>query len=315
MSTFSQALTIRQETVWSNLGSVSILDAINEYLKSVNNPQTHRAYKCQLFRIFSMYAELGWPSFGSSLQTLALSNPDNMLDYIKQHVVGTEATKQHYCATLLAFMRYLTRATNAIIRPPTPKRGGESATFRKIRDRALTHAMNQCQWSAFLRCLQRQSQRDYLIAKTILQGAKRVGEVIRAQIGQIDWEKRQIRFVQEKSRGIERYTVITYPEDFLAELRAYIGERTAGPIFTTRNGKPLSQPHLYRSFVAAGAEAGLPFAVHPHCLRATAITYLSLQGYHSDEIMRVSGHASPAAVIYYDKRSLEQNPTTEISLI
>jgi integrase/recombinase XerD len=315
MATYSQALVLRHESLWSNLGQATILQAIEEFLGTIHNRETHRSYKRQLFRIFSLFAENGWPSFGSSLQTLALSNADNMLDLVKDRTLGTEATKQHYCATLIAFMRYLSRATAAIIRAPTPKKGGENATFRKIRDKASTHAMNQCQWSAFLRQLNLTSHRDYLVAKMILQGAKRVGEVINAEIRNIDWDKRQIRFNQEKSRGIERFTVITYPQDFLDELRTYLDGRTNGPIFLTRVGKRLSQPHLYRAFAAAGLDAGVPFTVHPHCLRATAITYLSLQGYHSDEIMRVSGHTTTTAVIYYDKRSLEQNPTTEISLI
>ena len=315
MSTYTQALMVHEESLWTNLGKATILDAIQEYLTTIGNRSTHRAYKRQLFRIFSMFASMGWPTFASSLQTLALSNPDTMLDFVKQRVTGSESTKQHYCATLLAFMRYLSRATASIIRAPTPKKGGENATFRKVRDKALTNALNQCQWLSFFRSLKETSQRDYLVAKMILQGAKRVGEVTAAQIDQIDWEKRQIKFKQEKSRGIERYTIITYPQDFLDELKSYLAGRLIGPIFVTRNGKPISQAHLHRSFSAAGRKANLPISVHPHCLRATAITYLSLQGYHSDEIMRVSGHTTPAAVIYYDKRSLEQNPTTEISLI
>ena len=159
------------------------------------------------------------------------------------------------------------------------------------------------------------SFRDYLVAKTILQGAKRVSEVLFSRIEDIDWAKNQIIFKQLKSKEIEKYTVISYPDSYMQELREYIGDRKTGIIFVTRNGKPLSQPHLYRIFASASIDAGLPFTVHPHVLRASAITYLSVQGYHADQIMKVSGHADIKLVRYYDKTPIEQNPSKDISLI
>jgi len=35
-------------------------------------------------------------------------------------------------------------------------------------------------------------------------------------------------------------------------------------------------------------------------------------GYHSDEIMRVSGHSNPVSVIYYDKREDDENITSRV---
>ncbi|MES2274235.1 MAG: tyrosine-type recombinase/integrase, partial [Chlamydiota bacterium] len=74
-------------------------------------------------------------------------------------------------------------------------------------------------------------------------------------------------------------------------------------------------PHLYRVFAGARIDAGIPFTVHPHVLRASAITYLSAQGFAADQIMRVSGHADAKLVRYYDKTPIEQNPSRDVSLI
>ena len=202
-----------------------------------------------------------------------------------------------------------------MIRKASPRKDQGNPTFRQVRETSRTKSLTKTQWSCFLLSLKRISYRDYLIAKTVLQGAKRIGEVLSAQISQINFEKCQITFKQFKSKTIEKHTIITYPESFMKELKEYIEYRFNGHIFITRNGKPLSQPHLYRSFSNAGRQAGISFTVHPHVLRASAITYLSLIGYHADQIMRVSGHSDEKLIKYYDKTPIEKNPSQDINLI
>jgi len=52
-----------------------------------------------------------------------------------------------------------------------------------------------------------------------------------------------------------------------------------------------------------------------HTLRATAITVLTNKGYNVEQIMKVSGHATPNCVSYYDKTPIEKNITEEVALI
>jgi integrase len=313
-TSFSEAVELRNDAVWQELSSVSLLQATNHFLSTLEG-NTQRAYRAAFNSIFDLFIKLNLFDPRANLQTFALANLENLLDEIRNKLTGAESTKQARSAAFIALTRYLQRATGGLIRKALPRKEKTNPTFRQIRETSLTKAMNRAQWTKFLAILKQHSLRDYLVAKTILQGAKRVGEVLSAQIDQINWQERQITFRQFKSKILEKYTIITYPESFMKELKDHLGERREGPIFITRSGKPLTQPHLYRSFATASQQAGISFTVHPHVLRASAITYLSSQGFHADQIMRVSGHADAKLIRYYDKTPLEDNPTRDISMI
>jgi integrase len=313
-ATFVQAIATRNEKIWQGLSDVSLFQAAHQFLETLQG-NTQRAYRAAFHSIFTLLLSRRLFDPSHSLQTLALSNLEFLLDEIRTHIQGADATKQARAAAFIALTRYLQRATGGMIRKVVPRKEKSNPTFRQIRETSLTKALTLAQWMKFLAALQKISHRDYLLAKMILQGAKRVGEVLSAQISQIDWENNQITFRQLKSKELEKYTIITYPHSFMKGLREYIGERKEGFIFITRTGKPVTQPHLYRIFASASSHCKLPFSVHPHVLRASAITYLSLQGYHADQIIRVSGHADEKLVRYYDKTPLEQNLTREVTLI
>lgn len=310
----AKATAARDEAVWKELSKISLIDAANQFLSTLSG-NTQRAYRAAFHSIFLLMENQRLFDPHNNLQTFALSNLEYLLDEIRGKLSGSDSTKQARAAAFIALTRFLQRATGGLIRKVVPRKEKSNPTFRQVRETSLTKALSRVQWTRFLMFLHRASYRDYLVAKTILQGAKRVGEVLTAQISQIDWTLNQITFRQFKSKMLEKFTVITYPASFMLELKEYIGERKDGPIFVTRNGKPLTQPHLYRSFSKASAQAGIPFTVHPHVLRATAITYLTAQGYSADQILRVSGHADTKLVRYYDKTPIEQNPTQDISLI
>ena len=313
-TSLSQAMALRNEAIWKELSKVSLIAAVEQFLTTLEG-HTRRAYRAAFHSIFNLFIQAKIFDPCHTLQTFALANLEFLLDEIRSKVPGAESTKQARSAAFIALTRHLQRATGGVIRKVVPRKGKSNPTFRQIRESSLTKAMTQSQWTKFLWSLKRISFRDYLVAKTILQGAKRVGEVLSTSLSQIDWAKNQIAFRQFKSKELEKYTVITYPESFMKELREYVGDRTEGPIFITRNRKPVTQPHLYRSFAGASVQAGLSFTVHPHVLRASAITFLSMQGYHAEQIMRVSGHADAKLVRYYDKTPLENNPTRDINLI
>lgn len=313
-ATFVQAIASRNELLWQELSKVSLFQAAEQFLSTLQG-NTQRAYRAAFRAIFDLLSRQGLFDPSHSLQTFALCNLEYLLDEIRSRIAGVEATKQARAAAFIALTRYLQRATGGMIRKVIPRKEKANPTFRQVRETALTKALTLAQWMRFLSSLQAISHRDYLLAKMILQGAKRVGEVLSAQINQIDWAQNQITFKQFKSKQIEKFTIITYPDPFMRELKEYLGNRNEGPIFITRTGKPVTQPHLYRTFAKASVESKLPITVHPHVLRASAITYLSLQGYHADQIIRVSGHADEKLVRYYDKTPLEMNPSREVTLI
>jgi integrase len=142
-----------------------------------------------------------------------------------------------------------------------------------VYDKVKTAAMSQAQWCVFLEELEKISPRECLIAKVMLQGGKRVREVLSLQIEQIRWDRRKIEFTQSKMKGMKKMTVITYPKTVMERLREYVGERK-GSVFVTRTGKPIQLNRLVDTFVKAGRRAGIPFKVTPHVLRTSTVTYL-----------------------------------------
>lgn len=312
--TLGEAKAVRDEAIWKELSKMSLQAAAGFFLQTLTG-HTKRAYAAAFRSIFRLFREFNIFSPEAPLQTLAIANVEFLLDEIREKLKGTEATKQARAAAFISLTRYLQRATGGLMRAAVPNREKTRPTFRQIRITAATQSLTKVQWTKFLLALKETSFRDYLVAKMILQGAKRVSEVLLACMEQIDWNTSQITFKQLKSKEIEKFTIITYPKEFMGELKLYLGEKKGGLIFTTRLGQPLTQAHMYRAFKTAGKKSGAPFTVHPHVLRASAITYLSMQGYSVDQIMKVSGHADAKQVCYYDKTPIENNPTKEVDLV
>lgn len=196
-----------------------------------------------------------------------------------------------------------------------PNKESGAKTFFRVYEKVQTEAMTQAQWLKFFEALEELSPRECLIAKVILQGGKRVNEVLSLKIEQIDFNRRKIVFWQSKTKGLKKETVITYPESIMEKLRTYIGERKEGYVFISRLGKPIDLRWLAVVFAKAGNQAGLSFKITPHVLRASTVTYLKQQGFADSDIMKITGHANSAMVHAYDKSSREDNASAKIWLV
>lgn len=311
---YNVAISLKTQELWQLLSQKTILEAMKSFLERLK-PHTKRSYQCSFSKIFEILGARSLLNPNMTLQTFSMCNLENLLDSIRENIIGSQSTKQNRCAAFIAFTRYLCRTTQGMIREAIPLRGGLNPTFQKIRDKADTKALTHEESSKFISSLRQISIRDYLIAKSVIQGAKRIGEVLSSQISQIDWSNSCITYKQSKSSVVENFTKIHYPEDYMRELKYYLFDRTQGYIFISRNNNPVTQPQIYRAFKLASKRAGLNVSVHPHMLRTTCITLLMKMGYHSDEIMRVSGHSNPNSVIYYDKRAEDENLTKQVKII
>lgn len=300
-----------QKNIWDVLGAITLERAVQSFVQDLT-VNTKRNYISAFRQIFQVWEKRKLIYSTSTLQVLAHANIENLLDCIHHDMPGSVATKQSRCATFISFTRYLHRITGKAISVAIPKTGGD-ATFKKIRDKAKTEAITIEQWRKFLIELKKYSFRDYLIARAIFQGAKRCNEVLNALISDIQWDKKIIVYKQSKSNILEKNTFIHYPQEYLQELKIYLGDRIQGYIFISRKGNRITQPQIYRSFFEASRRSGLKINVHPHMLRASAITNLMKMGYHSDQIMKISGHSSPHMVLYYDKSNEEENISKEIN--
>lgn len=304
-----QAVSTRNNKLWEELLTFTILEAATTFIYTIKNKHTRTSYTNSFNKIFRKRLL----DAQQDLQFLSLANVDNIGDNIRESIEGSEATKQLAIATFVSFTSYLERLTQGMIRKMRPCKAGGRETFKTIRTKAKTEALNLKDCRRFLGSICKLNPKLGLIAKMLLQGGKRASEVLGSKIENIDWEAGTILFEQKKSDSLDSCTVITFPQSYLVELKSYIGNREGGLIFITRNGKMIGNDYLNRSFLYASSLVGL--RVTPHVLRTSAITILMDKGCSSEEIMKVSGHASPSQVIYYDKSSRSKNVTKEINLI
>lgn len=307
--TLEEAQSLKKETVWKNLATISVSQALQEWLTTLK-PLTAKNYMSGMRRL----SELALLNNELSLQAFALINHDAIIDQIKNISTLSECSKQARAACYIAFTRFLARRTQGVIPKATPSREGTAKTFYRVREKVATEAMSLMQWSNFLQELFKINKRDCLIAKIILQGGKRVSEVLSLTTTMINYPVREITFRQSKTKGYEKETVITYPQAVIDELKAYIGTRE-GLVFVTKSGGPVMQNQLAVTFVKAGERAQVGFRVTPHVLRASAITYLKTAGFSDSDVMKISGHASSAMVNAYDKSDRAQNVSKKVSLV
>ncbi|QVE49624.1 site-specific integrase (plasmid) [Chlamydia crocodili] len=306
-------LSIRNERIWEGLRDIPLYEAVCLWLSSLNN-HTARSYKGSILAL----EKIGLVSLKISLQEFALLNHNVILDSIKQVpmkiVPWSEGTKQVRAACYISLTKFLNRATSGLISIAQPSHQESNKTFYKIRDLVKTNALNKIERITFLEALEKINHRDWLIAQTILQGAKRVTEALSITTDKISFENGTISFNQNKSRGVSKTTVITYPQRFMKLISDYVGNRL-GLVFITKNGKGVGLKQLAGTFAKAGIKANISFKVTPHVLRATAVTEYKKMGCSDSDIMKVTGHSSSKMIYAYDKSTTSENASKKVSLI
>jgi integrase/recombinase XerD len=306
---FEETQSLKKEIIWQRLAQVTVEEALSEWFSTLSS-LTAKNYLSGMKKL----ADVGLINIQTTLQSFALINHDAVIDNIKNLSDMTESTKQARAACYISFTRFLSRRTQNMIAKVIPCREGTEKTFYRIREKVSTPAMNRAQWTAFFDELHKLNHRDCLIAKIILQGGKRMNEVLSLQCDQINFQTNEITFKQSKTRGYEKETIITYPDSLFIEVKNYIGGRN-GLVFITKNNQYVMPNQLAITFAKAGEKAQIPFKVTPHVLRASTVTYLKGQGFADSDIMKVTGHASAEMIHAYDKSDLAQNASKKINLI
>lgn len=246
-------------------------------------------------------------------------NHEAVLDRIKKIEEWTEGTRQLKAACYISFTAYLNRMTQGWFRRVYPSKLKSNPTFYQTRDKCATEALKLNDWHRFISELDKINRRDSLIARCMLQGAKRVSEALELTLDQINFEKNIIYYFQKKTGGMLKEIPISYPERFMSEIKSYVHDTEkyraeSKYVFVTRNGKPLNRTRINYSFDVASKEANIK-KVTPHMLRATWVTLAKEQGVQDTEIMKVTGHTSSKMIYAYDKTSAEENYTKKLTLI
>ena len=252
-----------------------------------------------------------------SLQQFSKLNFEIIVDKIKMTPNLSECAKQNRAKVFISFTRYLNRITFGNVRVAIAKRGS-NATFRPIREKAATGTISEEDWKKFITELEKTSKRDVLIAKCLLQGAKRASEALNLKVSDVDFEKNCIRFTQLKTNGMIKTIPVDFPPSFIQEIKEYIesSEKYRDEnewLFVSRKKQKLSRATLGLSFQEASQRAGIDH-VHPHMLRTTWVTRALTAGTEPLDMMIVTGHTGLNMISYYDKRAIEDNVTKKLRM-
>lgn len=151
----------------------------------------------------------------------------------------------------------------------------------------------------------KQNERLYLLLQTVCSTGIRVSELKHITVEAVMTEKAEI-----SCKGKRR--TVFLPEKLCKMLKRYIRERkiTSGPVFVTKNGKPLDRSNIWSDMKKLCATADVSEKkVFPHNLRHLfARTYYSLQ----KDVVRLAdilGHSSVNTTRIYTMESGETHRT------
>jgi len=310
----------RQRSFVEQLGKMSIKDAIAVWLQNLN-PGTRRNYAYYISDLLKRNIISEIDSMGSPYTVWHFNQVPHeaMIDFVKKIEEWSEGTRQVRAACYISFTAHLERISQGWFRRAMPSKLAANPTFFQVRDKCATRALTLSEWHRFIRALYEINERDSIIARCMLQGAKRISEALDLTLEQIEFEKNIIRFKQQKTGGMIKEIPISYPQNFMDELKAYIAATAAirkdsQAVFVTRAGNKLTRSRFNYSFSKASEEAKMT-KVTPHMLRATWVTLAKQQAVPDTEIMKVTGHTSAKMIYAYDKNSLEDNYSKKLVLI
>ncbi|AHK63822.1 tyrosine-type recombinase/integrase [Chlamydia avium] len=225
----------------------------------------------------------------------------------------SEASKQARAACYISFTKFLYRLTKGVIKQAIPSRDFGNSTFYKIRDKVKTEFISKQEWLLFFDSLKRISFRDYLIGKLIIQGVRKLSEVISLRTEDLLFSQNQITFKIKKRQSRYNEVRVVYPNFLMQELRDYVGNRD-GWVFISGNGQQVAINQVYYYFKLAENDMNLSIKVTPHVLRASALAYLKKIGCADEAIMRVSCFSSTQMLSAYDTNTIN-NQTSQFPLI
>ena len=310
--TYRQAQETYEEIIWKDLGKMTIKEGCERFLNTLENYNTKRTYGMRFHKLF----KLGLLNPNSTLDYLAIQNTSNLLlDQISAKVSNNDASRQLHSAAFISLTNYLSRLTGGIVKKALPIRFGHNKTFYQVRDKVLTEPIeSKDEWDRFLSCLTTRSLAVGIMGKLMLQGGKRLSEVLNLNISDINFEKREISFKINKKKGLIVLIIISVSDSIIDEIKVFLNSRTVGKVFLSTAGKVYCYPFIKECFNDASALANMPFRVRPHTMRCTMVTYYRNRGFSYDDIIKITGQAHATAK-KYDKTDIRNNLSKHMNLV
>lgn len=214
-----------------------------------------------------------------------------------------------YCSCFTSFAGYLRLHYDSSLPPVVIPRNLAKKCWKSVKTKPVADNETLLR---FLQDLRLRDRRAFYIAVMLLQGAKRISEVLEARIENIDFEMNRIIFPQHKSNFLDDRTIITFWQEFMDELRVFLGDRVEGLIFIKKNGYPFDRTLINQAFRNASERLRIRPHISPHRLRATAICSYRKNGETHEAIRLVTGHSTVKQVAHYDQDLEGDNPSSRL---
>jgi integrase/recombinase XerD len=145
---------------------------------------------------------------------------------------------------------------------------------------------------------------DLVLIKTLLYTGVRVSELVAIRLGDIDFDRCQVRINEGKGR---KDRVVPFPAAFKETLALHhdrLRQGGASYLFESSWKKPCSDRGVRRLLERYALAAGLAHPISPHRLRHFLLTWLKKQGIDDALIQPYSGHSSRKSLEIYSQLAI-----------
>lgn len=160
----------------------------------------------------------------------------------------------------------------------------------------------------------RVADRDSVMVAVLLVTGVRVSELCALRVEDLGYKGGQ-RVVTVTRKGGRRETVVLGAAAALVDRR--VANRTAGPIFRTRSGRPVDRTWVARAIQRVALEAAIPDpgSVTPHVMRHTFATLALDRGCSLDVLQTALGHRDPRTTRRYaqERDRISLSPVHDMS--
>lgn len=293
---------------------------IDDWLNTLK-PSTRRQY---LYTINNLITKNIMPSKNAHDEMLSLKDFKDIphhkhIDSIKQIDEWSERTKQVYAAVYISFTKYLERVTNGWFRRSWPNNSHQNPTFYMVNDKCLSKPLSKKECDLLLKKLYELSTRDALVASCLLQGAKRISEVLNLKLHQLNFEKNVIFFEKLLKGNKVKIMPVFFPAYFMQKLAEYIKismcyRKDSEYVFITNQGKPIFRTHFGYQLKRASKLAQIR-KVSPEVLRTTWINFAKKNGIQDSEILKVTGLSDSKLINRHLYTEINSNDSQVLYLI
>ena len=137
--------------------------------------------------------------------------------------------------------------------------------------------------------------RDRCVVKSLLWLGLRRHELVVLDIRDVDFDRKRVTV---RGKGDKTRVVPIIDDEFLSDLKIFIGDRKTGPVFLSNENKALSLRLVNHILQKLGERAGVKNPnprlkhINPHLIRHSVSRWLKSQGFTAEWVQNFLGHES-----------------------